>query len=377
MKSSDHRESIQQFSKQLRVIVLTAVILAGGHGMASTAAAQELQDLRTTKSPLVLKALGSFFVPGEFVEQTAAEVGLDLFGISGDDELAINQMYVQYMVPAGRTKVPVVLIHGGTLSGKGYETQPDGRMGWGEYFVRKGHSVYIVDQISRGRSGFNQAVYNNVRVGTVPSNAQPPMLRLGNRSSWVLFRFGPAPGIPFPNTQFPVESMKEFAMQNIPDLNFGLPSPNPTPKALSKLAHQLKGAVLVGHSESGTFPLEAALINATATRGLVVMEPGGCNATTYTDQQIKALATVPILVVFGDHLDVPNPILNWQDQFNDCQTFIVRVNASGGNAQMLYPPALGIFGNSHMLMNDKNSNQIAELIRKWIDQNVGKKYRRH
>jgi len=39
---------------------------------------------------------------------------------------------------------------------------------------------------------------------------------------------------------------------------------------------------------------------------------------------------------------------------------------------MLYPPDLGIFGNSHMIMNDKNSDQIADLILKWIDENVGK-----
>ena len=45
----------------------------------------------------------------------------------------------------------------------------------------------------------------------------------------------------------------------------------------------------------------------------------------------------------------------------------------GGNAQMLWPPALGIHGNSHMFMLDKNNLQIADLILKWIDENVGKK----
>ena len=40
---------------------------------------------------------------------------------------------------------------------------------------------------------------------------------------------------------------------------------------------------------------------------------------------------------------------------------------------MLHPPALGILGNSHMFMLDKNNLQIADLILKWIDENVGKK----
>jgi hypothetical protein len=44
------------------------------------------------------------------------------------------------------------------------------------------------------------------------------------------------------------------------------------------------------------------------------------------------LATVPILVLFGDHLaEVPG----WQPRFDNCQAFIARVNAANGNAQML------------------------------------------
>jgi hypothetical protein len=64
---------------------------------------------------------------------------------------------------------------------------------------------------------------------------------------------------------------------------------------------------------------------------------------------------------------------HWAAAFADCKAFIARVNAvQGGNAQMLYPPDLGIHGNSHMFMLDKNNLQIADLILKWIDKNVGK-----
>jgi len=49
-----------------------------------------------------------------------------------------------------------VMVHGATLTGKSWETTPDGRMGRDEYFVRKGHPVYVPDQVGRGRSGFNQ-----------------------------------------------------------------------------------------------------------------------------------------------------------------------------------------------------------------------------
>jgi hypothetical protein len=130
----------------------------------------------------------------------------------------------------------------------------------------------------------------------------------------------------------------------------------------------------MGHSESGLYPLEAALTNSTGMKGLILTEPPqGCGATTYTNSQIATLATVPILVFFGDHLDTPNALLSWPAAFADCQAFIARVNAvQGGNAQMLYPPNLGIHGNSHMFMLDKNNLQIADLILKWIDDNVGK-----
>ena len=132
-----------------------------------------------------------------------------------------------------------------------------------------------------------------------------------------------------------------------------LPAPNPTHKALSDLALSLKGAVLMGHSESGRAPLEAALINASGIRGMIVIEPPGGCGMKYTDQQIATLARLPILIVFGDHLTVAPR--NWRGAFENCKAFIARINAAKGNAKMLYPPDLGIHGNSHMIMQDKNN----------------------
>jgi hypothetical protein len=143
---------------------------------------------------------------------------------------------------------------------------------------------------------------------------------------------------------------------------------------LSDLAGQLSGAVLMGHSQSGSFPLGAALINSAVTRGLVLVEPGSCPAT-YTDEQIATLAKVPILVVFGDHRDTATGIPTlptWQARFEACQAFIGRLRAAGGQAQMLNPPERGIRGNSHMIMQDKNNLQIADFILQWITERVSK-----
>jgi len=162
----------------------------------------------------------------------------------------------------------------------------------------------------------------------------------------------------------------------VPDVSFGgIPTPNPTLKALSDLAGQLNGAVLMGHSQSGSFPLAAALINPAATRGLVLVEPGSC-PVTYTPEQIATLAKVPILVVFGDHRDTPTgiPTLpSWQTRFEACQALISRLRSAGGQAEMLNPPDRGIRGNSHMIMQDKNNLQIADLILQWLDERVSKR----
>ena len=107
----------------------------------------------------------------------------------------------------------------------------------------------------------------------------------------------------------------------------------------------------------------------------MLIEPGGCPGQ-YTDEQIKTLAAIPTLVVFGDHRDTPTGIgirPSWQLSFDSYQALIGRLKAAGGQAQMLSPAETGIRGNSHMIMQDKNNLQIADLILKWIDERVGKR----
>jgi pimeloyl-ACP methyl ester carboxylesterase len=345
---------------------LAGVALACVLGKADGAEAQALKDVKTPDTPLVLKAQGSFFVGGEKADQTDVELG----NLGPAGHIAVNQMYVRFMVPQdGAENVPVIMVHGATLTGKSWETTPDGRMGWDEYFVRKRHPVYVPDQVGRGRSGFNQAVFNNVRAGKAAIADQPAMFRFSDEVVWPNFRFGSKPGAPYPDSQFPVAAVDELAKQGVPDVSRLLPTPNPTFRALSELATQLNGAVVMGHSQSGPFPLETALLNPAATRALVLVEPGRCPAT-YTDEQITVLATVPILVVFGDHRDTPTGIStrpSWQLSFESCQALIGRVKAAGGDAQMLNPPDRSIRGNSHMIMQDKNNLQIADLILQWIE----------
>src|ERR1044072_8979754 len=100
--------------------------------------------------PLTIASQGSFFVGGEVKSgppSTAAGPG------AAPADMTVNQMYVQYQIPLrAQRHAPVVMVHGCCLSSKTWETTPDGRMGWNEYFVRKGRPVYLADQASRARS---------------------------------------------------------------------------------------------------------------------------------------------------------------------------------------------------------------------------------
>src|SRR6202166_1999973 len=330
----------------------------------------------TLADSLILKEQGSFFVGGRSIftdALTGSTTGFLGTGINTGN-ITVDQMYVQYQIPEGAdSHVPVVMVHGCCLSSKSYETTPDGRMGWNEYFLRKHRAVYLPDQVSRARSGFDATIYNEARLGRRPASDLPAIRTASHELAWLLFRFGPSMGKAFSDEQFPVEAFEEFGKQWTPDLNAGLPAVNPTWTNLSGLAIKLKGEILVGHSESGFFPEQTALINPADIKAMITIETA-CPALN--SQQIASLAKIPMLVVFGDHLgDVPSSPIKWQERFDNCQQFVQQVKAARGDATMMHLPKYGQFGNSHMLMQDKNSNQVADLILKWIDEHVENKHK--
>src|SRR5579863_9145697 len=322
-------------------------------------------------NPLTIAEQGSFFVGGETRHIAPPPNAPPNSPGAAPTDVTVNQMYVQYQKPVDAARhVPVVMVHGCCLSSKTWETTPDGRMGWNEYFLRKSRSVYLADQVARARSGFDATIINAVKSGAAPPSQLPNVLMASHQTSWTLFRFGPTFNTAFPDEQFPVQAADELYKQMIPDVNSLLPTPNPTWKNMAALAVQLRGAVLIGHSESGFFPEEAALIDPTGVRGIVSIEMA-CT-TNMNPQQLATMAKIPILVMFGDHLgDVKGPFGGiWTMNFETCKKFVDQVTAAGGDAQLMELPKLGIKGNSHMLMQDKNNLQLADLILTWIDKHV-------
>src|SRR5204863_1041207 len=120
----------------LRILLGTTFLSAA----ATLGFSQTVATIKTPDGPLRLKSRGSFIVGGDVVSQTPTQLS-SIYATpplnAGD--LTVNQMYVEFMVPERETGIPVVMLHGATLSGKTYDTTPDGRMGWYEYFVRRAH----------------------------------------------------------------------------------------------------------------------------------------------------------------------------------------------------------------------------------------------
>lgn len=336
------------------------------------AVAQQVADITATEEPLVLQSRGSLIIGGQSISQSPHQLSSIIAEPPAKGgHVTINQMYAEFMVPQDASGQPVVMVHGATLTGKSYDTTPDGRMGWYEYFVRQGFPTYVVDQVSRARSGVDVSVYNNVRTGSQPASDLPNAFRISQEDGLAQFRIGVRNGAPFDDTQFPVEFLDELAAQSVPDFNATLPQPNPSYAALANLGAQLGGAIIMGHSEGGLFPLHAALADPAAVDRMVLIEPGTCHELTWNADQMAVFRTKPILVVFGDHLDaaVTVPGFSWATAFADCQAFVAEVNAAGGSAKMLHLPELGIKGNSHLLMMELNNLEIADLLINWIEEN--------
>ena len=70
-----------------------------------------------------------------------------------------GQMYVESFKPKKTNGKKIILIHGGGQSGAGFISTADGRRGWLHNFLDKGYEVYIVDQPGRARSGYSEILY--------------------------------------------------------------------------------------------------------------------------------------------------------------------------------------------------------------------------
>jgi hypothetical protein len=131
----------------LKLAAVLGVLLACGNVQA-----------QSNTGDIALRGMGSFHVGGREItisDQPVMEVarvpGGPLTKIDPNGVYMVEQMYAQYFLPKQkRGGVPLMLWHGGGLTGVTFETTPDGRDGWLNYFVRAGWDTYNADAVERG-----------------------------------------------------------------------------------------------------------------------------------------------------------------------------------------------------------------------------------
>jgi hypothetical protein len=309
---------------------------------------------------ITLRDMGSFHIGGREVEISGKPVKESLLAPGGvptvidpNGKYLVEAMYVQYFLPAERRgAVPLLMWHGGGLTGVTYETKPDGGEGWLNWFLKKGWDVYNSDAVERGRAGW--AMYPEV------FSTEPVFLPVAN--PWERFRIGPGPGSfstrkTNPGTQFPVEHYEEFVKQNVPRWTS---NDAPTLAAYVALVDRVCPCVLLFHSQAGQFGFKAAQARPDKIKALVAVEPAAVGDVA----QVARLAEIPTLVIYGDFIDQD---ARWPTIRRNGVAFANAVNHAGGKVEVVDLPKIGINGNSHMMMMDKNSSEIATLIQAWLE----------
>jgi pimeloyl-ACP methyl ester carboxylesterase len=306
---------------------------------------------------LRLESIGSRFIggrtltlAGQPVEEVALSSALPGYRHDGNDVYHVEQAYVQRFVPAGRAQdTPVLLVHGGGMTGACWESTPDGRPGWLTAFLRAGLPVDVLDNVERGRAGWCAVP------GVWPGK---PIMR-GEREMWDVFRVG-APAdydarIPFPGSQFPAGALTAMARQGVPRWpgNAALAE-----LSLRRVVEELGPCVLVGHSQGGGLCARVALARPDLVRQVVLIEPHGL-----PDVPARPGAYPPQLTVIGDFID-KSPL--WRELSADMRRHTARLRAAGLPADLLDLPAAGIAGNSHNPMMDRNSDLVAARVADWL-----------
>src|ERR1700687_3482924 len=161
-----------------------------------------------------------------------------------------HQMYVEVRVPAKQThRYPIVMVHGGTMSGTNFTGAPDAREGWAQYFVRRGFAVYVVDQPGRGRSGYLAAAYGTAR-NVDRDNAARRFVAQEKYKLWPQAHL---------HTQWPGggeaddSAAQQLAQSQLPAIEDFTTQQALNRDALLALLDKIGPAVLLVHSQAGAF----------------------------------------------------------------------------------------------------------------------------
>ena len=333
--------------------------------IAATTAALIATASAQAAEPITLRNMGSFHVGGRLVEIGGKPVKEIVFTPGGvpakvdpNGTYQVEQMYVQYFLPANeRGAFPLLMWHGGGLTGVTWDTTPDGREGWVNYFLRKGWSVYNSDAVERGRAGWAQ--YPEI------FKSEPVFLTTAN--PFERFRIGdgansydpdPAKRKLMPGSLFPNEGYDDFVKQIVPRWTS---NDEATIAAYVAEVDRVGPCIIMVHSQGGSFGFKVAQARPDKVKALIAFEPAGVGDPAKLD----ALKNIPTLFVYGDYIERDS---RWPRMRATGLAFAENIKAAGGSVDVIDLPKIGIKGNSHMIMMDKNNAEVAGLIQKWLEE---------
>ncbi len=314
---------------------------------------------------LAVREIGSFHVGGGLVtlaglpmRARVSSTGGPLEPIDPNGEIVAGQLYCQFVrLAEPRGAWPLLFWHGGGMTGVTWETTPDGRPGWQMHFLRAGFDTYVSDAMERGRASF--APWPEVY-------AEAPYFRTAREAWEIVFRFGPdgswspdpARRRTHPGLRFPVARFETFMNQFAPRwaTNDAM-----TQRAYDALVERMGDCILLAHSQGCAFALQAALRAAPRVKAVILLDASGAPDPALHDA--AGLRDVPHLFLYGDFLD-RHPF--WVRSLPAVRRWHEALRAAGAACDWIELPARGIAGNSHAMMCDDNSEEVAGIVLGWM-----------
>ena len=206
------------------------------------------RSLRWARS---MSADGFIEVTGQPVKEIVFTPGGVPAKIDPNGEYQVEQMYVQYFLPQNRKgKLPLLVWHGGGLTGVTYETKPDGSDGLAQLFHPQG----------LGRLHLRRDRARPLRLDRAPSRAMPCSCRSAIPGS-ASASDRPARGTTTRQAErlsrrpVPVRGVRQFMKQGVPRW------PPPTTRSsppISRWSTRSCPCVVMVHSQAGAFGFKVA-----------------------------------------------------------------------------------------------------------------------
>lgn len=272
-----------------------------------------------------------------------------------------DRRYVQFQVPARlRHPEPLIMIPGGAHTGACYESTPDGRKGWKDYFLRKGFRVYVVDWPGTGRSGHHPHFYELTGEDLADLLVQ------------LLEKIKPiCPAILITHSMSGAYGWK--VAEKVPRLISKIVALAPAaPGNMMKESRErfsglIKAPIIIDKDEAKRMWANADCFSQDHFEdyynSLAALSPRLANErVNYNQAQLTiapaSLKGIKILVITGE-TDPRHP--------QEIDKSIVDYFWSYGiDARHYYLPHFGLWGNGHLLMLEKNNLEIVKLIYSWI-----------